>query len=75
MQLILQRMPWVHIGLKDILQKIEHGKGTDHAASLEPAGLSKLIRDLDAIHKSMKYKNQDILEIEKPQRDKLKWQK
>ena len=50
-------------------------KGTDHAASLEPAGLSKLIRDLDAIHKSMSYKNQDILEIEKPQRDKLKWQK
>ena len=50
-------------------------KGTDHAASLEPAGLSKLIRDLDAIHKSMNYKNQDILEIEKPQRDKLKWQK
>ena len=50
-------------------------KGTDHAASLEPSGLSKLIRDLDAIHKSMKYKDQDILEIEKPQRDKLKWQK
>ena len=48
-------------------------KGTDHAASLEPSGLSKLIRDLDAVHKSMNYKNQDILEIEKPQRKKLKW--
>ena len=50
-------------------------KGTDHAASLEPSGFSKLIRDLDAVYKSMSYKNQDILEIEKPQRDKLKWKK
>tara|TARA_Y100001970_G_C13729894_1_gene600967 strand:- start:151 stop:633 length:483 start_codon:yes stop_codon:yes gene_type:complete len=50
-------------------------KGTDHAASLEPSGFSKLIRDLDAVYKSMNYKNQDILEIEKPQRDKLKWKK
>ena len=50
-------------------------KGTDHAASLEPSGLSKLIRDLDAVYKSMNYKNQDILEIEKPQREKLKWRR
>ena len=50
-------------------------KGTDHAASLEPAGLSKLIRDLDATHKALQYKDADILEIEKPQREKLKWQK
>ena len=50
-------------------------KGTDHAASLEPSGFSKLIRDLDATHKSLKYKDKDILEIEKPQREKLKWQK
>ena len=50
-------------------------KGTDHAASLEPSGFSKLIRDLDAVYKSMSYKTQDILEIEKPQRDKLKWKK
>ncbi|MAQ43826.1 MAG: N-acetylneuraminate synthase [Candidatus Marinimicrobia bacterium] len=50
-------------------------KGTDHAASLEPAGLSKLIRDLNATHNSLKYKEKDILEIEKPQREKLKWQK
>ena len=49
-------------------------KGTDHAASLEPSGLSKLIRDLDVTHKSLTYKNSDILEIEKPQREKLKWQ-
>ena len=50
-------------------------KGTDHAASLEPSGLSKLIRDLDAVYKSMTFKKEDILEIEKPQRDKLKWRK
>ena len=48
-------------------------KGTDHAASLEPAGLSKLARDLKATHKSLKFKSDEILEIEKPQRDKLKW--
>ena len=50
-------------------------KGTDHSASLEPAGLSKLIRDLSAVSNAMRYKNSDILEIEKPQRDKLKWKK
>ena len=48
-------------------------KGTDHAASLEPSGLSKLIRDLDATHKSLRYKDLEILEIEEPQREKLKW--
>jgi N-acetylneuraminate synthase len=50
-------------------------KGTDHAASLEPSGLSKLIRDLNAVSESMSYKNADILDIEKPQREKLKWKK
>ena len=50
-------------------------KGTDHAASLEPSGLSKLIRDLNAVSESMRYKNMDILDIEKPQREKLKWKK
>jgi len=48
-------------------------KGTDHAASLEPAGLSKLIRDLGATYKSLNYKTEEILEIEQPQRDKLKF--
>jgi len=48
-------------------------KGTDHAASLEPSGLSKLIRDLKAVCESMRYKNADVLDIEKPQREKLKW--
>ena len=48
-------------------------KGTDHSASLEPSGFSKLSRDLDATYKSLSYKKQDILDIEKPQRDKLKY--
>jgi sialic acid synthase len=50
-------------------------KGTDHAASLEPAGLRKLHRDLHAVHKALSFKNQEILEIEKPQRLKLKFRK
>jgi len=48
-------------------------KGTDHAASLEPAGLSKLCRDLKAVHTAMTYKSEEILPIEKTQRAKLKW--
>lgn len=47
-------------------------KGTDHAASLEPMGLRKLSRDLNAVHKALSYKPQDILPIEQVQRDKLK---
>ncbi len=47
-------------------------KGTDHAASLEPMGLRKLSRDLNAVFKSLNYKPQDILPIEQIQRDKLK---
>jgi len=50
-------------------------KGTDHSASLEPAGFSKLTRDLKATYKSLTYKNSEILDIEKPQRDKLKFSK
>ena len=47
-------------------------KGTDHAASLEPQGLQKLARDLNASFKALNYKNKEILEIEQVQRDKLK---
>ena len=50
-------------------------KGTDHAASLEPAGLSKLTRDLKATYKALNYKESEILAIEKIQRDKLKYSK
>jgi len=48
-------------------------KGTDHSASLEPTGLRKLVRDLNATHKSLTYKNDDILDVEKEQRNKLKY--
>jgi len=47
-------------------------KGTDHAASLEPDGLRKLVRDCKATYKALQYKEEDILEIESVQRDKLK---
>lgn len=47
-------------------------KGTDHAASLEPDGVRKLARDCRAVAKALSYKGQDILDIELPQRDKLK---
>jgi len=50
-------------------------KGTDHAASLETGGLSKLVRDLNATYKSLTYKNQEILDIELVQREKLKYKK
>jgi len=48
-------------------------KGTDHAASLEPSGLSKLVRNLNATYRSLSFKSSEILEIEKPQYEKLKW--
>lgn len=47
-------------------------KGTDHAASLEPAGMQKLVRDIHATAKSLTYKSAEILPIEQVQRDKLK---
>jgi len=48
-------------------------KGTDHAASLEPDGLRKLVRNLNATYASLKYKNKDLLDVEVEQRKKLKW--
>lgn len=50
-------------------------KGTDHAASLEPDGLRRLKRDLDATYKALTYKEKDILDIEQIQRAKLKYRK
>lgn len=47
-------------------------KGTDHAASLEPDGLRKLVRDVLAVSKALTLKDREILEIEEPQRIKLK---
>ena len=47
-------------------------KGTDHAASLEPEGMKKLIRNLNATHDALSFKKKEILDIEQIQRDKLK---
>ena len=47
-------------------------KGTDHAASLEPSGLGKLTRDLNAVYKALDFKSNEILPIESVQREKLK---
>lgn len=50
-------------------------KGTDHAASLEPDGIRRLKRDLEATYKALTYKNEEVLDIEKVQREKLKYRK
>lgn len=47
-------------------------KGTDHAASLEPDGVRKLARDCRAVATALTYKKEDVLDIEKVQRNKLK---
>lgn len=46
-------------------------KGTDHAASLEPDAMRKLVRDLKAVKTAMK-KKAGVCPIEEPQRIKLK---
>ncbi len=48
-------------------------KGTDHSASLEPQGMRKLARDLRNVHKALAYKQTEVLDVEKVQRDKLKY--
>ena len=50
-------------------------KGTDQAASLEPDGLRKLVRNLNAVHDALCYKKTEILPIEQEQRNKLKYRK
>lgn len=50
-------------------------KGTDHAASLEPDGIRKLVRNLNAVNEALTYKTSEILPIEQIQRDKLKYRK
>ncbi len=47
-------------------------KGTDHAASLEPDGMRRLKRDVENVYKSLSYKNEETLPIERVQREKLK---
>lgn len=48
-------------------------KGTDHAASLEPDGLRRVRKDTLSVAEALRYKEAEILEIEKPQREKLKY--
>ncbi len=48
-------------------------KGTDHAASLEPSGMQKLVRNLQATHSALQHKPAEILDIEIEQRRKLKY--
>lgn len=46
-------------------------KGPDHAASLEPVGLNRLVRDIRAIEKAMGSAEKNIQEAERPIRTKL----
>ncbi len=48
-------------------------KGTDHAASLEPDGLRRLVRDLAATSLALAEKTEEVLPIEQVQRQKLKF--
>jgi N-acetylneuraminate synthase len=47
-------------------------KGTDHAASLEPDGMRRVARNCRQVATALRYKPQEILDIEAAQRDKLK---
>jgi sialic acid synthase len=48
-------------------------KGTDHAASLEPDGLRRLVRDLDHVGQALRLKPEiGFLKVEAEQRGKLK---
>lgn len=47
-------------------------KGTDHAASLEPDGMRRLVRDLRHVSCALTHKSEEILPIELEQRKKLK---
>ena len=48
-------------------------KGTDHSVSLEPDGMRKLARDLRSVNLALRNKNREVLEVERIQRDKLKY--
>jgi sialic acid synthase len=48
-------------------------KGTDHAASLEPDGLRRVKRDLTNCKKALTFKTDELLPVEVPGREKLKW--
>jgi sialic acid synthase len=46
-------------------------KGPDHAASLEPTGFSKMVRDIRAVEAAMSGVKREVLESERPVRAKL----
>jgi len=46
-------------------------KGPDHAASLEPTGFSKMVRDIRAVEVALSGVKRDVLESERPVRAKL----
>ena len=48
-------------------------KGTDHAASLEPDGVRRLVRNLNETYVALALKKEEILPVEQVQRDKLKY--
>lgn len=48
-------------------------KGTDQAASIEPQGLSRLVRDIEAVALAWREKPAAMQAIEREQRDKLKF--
>jgi len=48
-------------------------KGSDHAASLEPGGFTRIVRDLRHLRLALTCKQQEILPIEEVQRKKLKY--
>jgi len=52
--------------------KDKNSKGTDHGASLEPDEMMELVDNLGIVHNALQYKKEDILDIEKVQRKKLK---
>lgn len=48
-------------------------KGSDHAASLEPGGLRRLVRDIHHMAQVWTFKPRELLPVEYPQREKLKY--
>jgi sialic acid synthase SpsE len=48
-------------------------KGSDHAASLEPGGFSRLTRDIKHLTQAWAFKSEELLPVELPQREKLKY--
>jgi sialic acid synthase SpsE len=48
-------------------------KGSDHAASLEPGGLRRLVRDIQHAAQVWTFKPHELMPVEIPQREKLKF--